>query len=125
MLDEICARQFEMPDAVELNSEYSAKFGRKHFKDNQEQVRYIHKTHYISYHVSEHLKKKKSAPFSIKKTYSHLIDQKMANDNFKLYGKHSDGISFWNTAITNGRGHFKQYHPLTKLNIECLDEQWR
>lgn len=55
-----------------------------------------------------------------------LIDQKISNDNFKLYGEHSDAISFWNTmAGTNGRGHFKQFHPLTKLNSECLDEQWR
>lgn len=54
-----------------------------------------------------------------------LIDQKNPMDAFKLYGENSNGISFWNSVAVKGRSHFKQYHPLTKLNSECLDEQWR
>lgn len=54
-----------------------------------------------------------------------LIKQKKLDGNFKLHGEDSMAISFWNTVASNGRGHFKQYHPLTKLNGECLDEQWR
>lgn len=61
--------------------------------------------------------------------YNHFfllsIDQKISNYNFKLYGENSNGISFWSSAITSGQGHFKRYHPLTKPNSECLDEQWR
>lgn len=58
----------------------------------------------------------------MKRVFS-LIDQKISN--FKLYGENSEAISFWNTTVSNRRGHFKQFHPLTKLNSECLDEQWR
>lgn len=111
ILTELCARQYEKPNGFEPNSEYSDKFGSTNDGDSGQQVQW--QFNILKFNAREY------------RIASYLIDQKMPNNNFKLYGKNSHGISFWNTVVTNERGHFKQYHPLTKLNAECLDEQWR
>lgn len=43
---------------------------------------------------------------------------------YPLYG-HDLAISFWNATEANSRRPFKQHHPLTKINEECYDEQFR
>lgn len=116
MLNELCVQRCEKQDAANTNTEYSDKFNGKDFQNDADRQVHIH-THIIWIFGS--------VPFLIKSVFFLLIEQNILNYNFKLYGKNSNAISFWNIAIDNGRGHFKVYRQLTKLNSECLDEQWR
>lgn len=43
---------------------------------------------------------------------------------YPLYG-HDLAITFWNATEANNHQSFKQHHPLTKINAECYDEQFR
>lgn len=44
-----------------------------------------------------------------------------------LYGSHGGAvaITFWNATDSIGFRSVRQYHPLTKLNEECLEFQFR
>lgn len=45
--------------------------------------------------------------------------------NYPLYGQSVASISFWNATEAIHNKPFQQYHPLTKVNAECLDFQFR
>lgn len=52
-------------------------------------------------------------------------DQAIEDVKYPLYGRTVPPISFWNQTEAINFKAFKQYHPFTKLNIECYDEQRR
>lgn len=105
MLSELSTQQWAKPDVNEPSTEYSAKFGTSKPAEHQ-------------------VNDEKNIPLCNCLNSLAFVQERPA-DHFKLNGANACGISFWNTVAANGRRHFKQFHPLTKLNSECLDEAWR